>query len=375
MEQDSKKVAIVGAGPSGCICAYCLSKSGILVDIYDISSPLLTLLPTGGGRCNLANAEYDFKNLAMNYPRGEKFLYSVFSKFATTETIKLFEEMDIKTYCQNDNRIFPTSDSAKITRKKILSNLNKYNVNFIKKKIDDLDELLKSYSAVVIAIGGHSSLNFLRKYNINLIKQRPSLVGLNTKEKFNEILGCICKNAKILNLEGDILFTHFGLSGPLIYKISSIKAFEEFPYQLNIDLYPYNFNLQDIFNKNPHKDLKNILKELLSQKLISYIFKDINVDIKASQVNKTTRDEIINRIHNYTITIIGTNKGEETVMAGGVDLNEINPKTMAFKKNSKLFCIGEALNIDGFCGGFNLQNAWSTAYICAEGIINHINSL
>ena len=125
MAQDFKKVAIVGGGPAGCICAYYLLKENIKVDIFEKTEPLKTLLPTGGGRCNLANAEYDFKTLASNYPRGEKFLYSIFSKFSTIDTINLFEELGIKTYCQDDMRIFPTSNSSKDVRNKILSNLNK----------------------------------------------------------------------------------------------------------------------------------------------------------------------------------------------------------------------------------------------------------
>ncbi|MBQ7126391.1 aminoacetone oxidase family FAD-binding enzyme [bacterium] len=368
MAQDFKKVAIVGGGPAGCICAYYLLKENIKVDIFEKTEPLKTLLPTGGGRCNLANAEYDFKTLASNYPRGEKFLYSIFSKFSTIDTINLFEELGIKTYCQDDMRIFPTSNSSKDVRNKILSNLNKMGANFIIRKIHNTCELLKKYNAVVIAIGGHSSLDFLRKYDISLIDKKPSLVGMNTVENFSEISGTICKNVMTNGYKGDILFTHFGISGPLIYKISSIKAFDKFPYELLIDFCPYELDLQEIFNKNPHKNLKNILKDFLPQKIVFHIFKDIDLDIKASRINRLIRETIEERIHNYKITVTSTNKGEETVMAGGVDLNEIYQQTMALKKIPNLYCIGEALNIDGFCGGFNLQNAWSTAYICAEGI-------
>ena len=106
-------VAIVGAGASGCICAYYLLKRGVDVTLFDSGSPLRTLLPTGGGRCNLAHAQYDFKELAKNYPRGEKFLYSVFSQFSTADTVALFEELGVKTYTQEDGRIFPVSNSSK----------------------------------------------------------------------------------------------------------------------------------------------------------------------------------------------------------------------------------------------------------------------
>ena len=131
----NKKVAIIGAGASGCICAYHLLKAGLEVTLYDKNLPLRTLLPTGGGRCNLAHAEFDFKELAKNYPRGEKFLYSVFSKFSTADTLCMFEEMGIKTYIQPDGRIFPESDSAKDVQESILKHLRKMN----SRKISQMD--------------------------------------------------------------------------------------------------------------------------------------------------------------------------------------------------------------------------------------------
>ena len=118
MAHGYKSVAIVGAGASGCICAYYLMKSGISVTLFDSGKPLRTILPTGGGRCNLAHAEYDFKELAKNYPRGEKFLYSVFSRFSTYDTLTLFEELGIKTYTQEDGRIFPISNDSKDVRER-----------------------------------------------------------------------------------------------------------------------------------------------------------------------------------------------------------------------------------------------------------------
>ena len=130
--------------------------------------------------------------------------------------------------------------------------------------------------------------------------------------------------------------------------------------------YEFISNKQEILNKNPHKEIKNILNNYLPQKVISFILKNIDPTIKACNINGKTRDLILNRIHNFEIEVINTNRGEETVTAGGIDLKEINPKTMELKKVENLYAIGEVLNIDGFCGGFNLQNAWSTAFVCAE---------
>lgn len=363
-----KKVAIIGAGASGCICAYHLLKAGITVTLYDKNLPLRTLLPTGGGRCNLAHAEFDFKELAKNYPRGEKFLYSVFSRFSTSDTINMFEEMGIKTYIQEDGRIFPESNSSKNVQEVILKELRKGNVKFVQKEIRDIIEIKNDYTAVVIATGGHSGYELLKPFNINIIPPRPSLVGLKTKENFKNISGTAIKRVNINGIQGDILFTHFGISGPLIYTISSINAFSQFPYKLNIDLVPEMSDLQEILNNNPQKEIKNILSNFIPQKIVKYLLSNIDETTKAHKIDSKMRDDLLNVIHNFEITVIGTNIGEETVTAGGVDLNEIDSKTMEIKKVPGLYCIGELLNIDGFCGGFNLQNAWSTAYVCASAI-------
>ena len=393
MEQESKtykktgaNIAIIGAGASGCICAYLLQKEGFDVTLFDKGMPLRTLLPTGGGRCNLAHAEYDFKDLAKNYPRGEKFLYSVFSKFSTYDTLALFDELGVETYTQEDERIFPTSNSAKDVREKILNNLKNVQIQkeeVIKiEKIDSGFKILSTpnysknkkmceylFSHVIIAIGGHSNFEFLKNFEIKIIPPKPSLVGLNTKDKFKEVSGIVIKNANCNGITDDLLFTHFGISGPLAYKISSIKARDNFPYKLNFDLHPQEINLQELLNTNPHKDVKNILSKFIPHGLIKYLIGDI-ADIKAHKIDGKTRDFILSKLHNLELTVIGTNKGEETVTAGGIDLSEINPKTMELKKYQNIYCIGEALNIDGFCGGYNLQNAWSTAFVAKEAITN-----
>ena len=395
MEQESKtykktgaNIAIIGAGASGCICAYLLQKEGFDVTLFDKGMPLRTLLPTGGGRCNLAHAEYDFKDLAKNYPRGEKFLYSVFSKFSTYDTLALFDELGIETYTQEHERIFPTSNSAKDVREKILNNLKNVQIQkeeVIKiEKIDSGFKILSTpnysknkkmceylFSHVIIAIGGHSNFDFLKNFEIKIIPPKPSLVGLNTKEKSKEVSGIVVRNVNCNGLTDDLLFTHFGISGPLAYKISSIKARDNFPYKLNFDLHPLEINLQELLNTNPHKDVKNILSKFIPHGLIKYLIGDI-ADIKAHKIDGKTRDFILSKLHNLELTVIGTNKGEETVTAGGIDLSEINPKTMELKKYQNIYCIGEALDIDGFCGGYNLQNAWSTAFVAKEGIIGSI---
>ena len=375
MERDYKNIAIIGGGASGCFCAYFLMKSGYNLTIFDKGAPLRTLLPTGGGRCNLAHAEYDFRELVKNYPRGEKFLYSVFSKFSTADTIETFEKMGVKCYTQENGRIFPESNSAKEVRETVLSKIK--GANFIQEEVLEVKKIesgfkLKTNKAeyffthVILALGGHSGYKLAEDLGIKIIEPKASLVGLNTKEDFKELSGTVIKGVNCDGVIDDLLFTHFGVSGPLIYTISSIKALDNMPYKLKINLAPNLINLQEDLNIYPHKEIKNILNKYLPQKVVSFVLKDLDETTKAHKINGKVRDLILNRIHNFELNIVDTNKGEETVTAGGIDLNEVNPKTMEIKNIPNLYAVGEVLNIDGFCGGFNLQNAWSTAYVCAE---------
>lgn len=370
------KVGIIGGGPSGCACAYWL-KDRCDVTVFDYGSPLRTILPTGGGRCNLANAEFDFKELAKNYPRGEKFLYSVFSRFSTADTLNFFQELGVETYTQPDMRIFPKSDSSKDVREKLLASLK--NVRFIKERVLRVNKSpltvvtdMGSYvfDKVVIATGGHNGYDCAKFLNHNIISPKPALTSLKTKENFKQLTGVSVKNVTGQGLSGDILFTHNGVSGPLIYKISSIKARDSFPYEICLNLCQ-EFDLQAEFNSNPHKSVKNVLSEYVPKSLAEYILESISVsaDTKSHQINGKIRDALLNKLHNFKITIVSPTKGGETVTCGGVDLKTVDSKTLQSNIVKDVYFCGEVLDIDGFCGGFNLQNCWSNAYCVAQGIL------
>lgn len=379
MAQEQKsKVAIIGGGPAGCICAYFL-QDDFEVTIFDKKSPLLTLLPTGGGRCNLAHAEYDFRELAKNYPRGEKFLYSVFSKFGTADTIEFFEKIGVPTYIQEDMRFFPKSNSAKDVREKFLKALNK--VKFVKEEVlrinpphpasppsptnGEKDKYMLvtnmgSYKAdfVVIATGGHGSFELIRLLGHKIIEPKPALTGLVTKEDLSKLSGVSFN---------DVLFTHKGISGPAVYKISSLRARDKFPYTLSFN-FVGDIDLQTALNENPHKSIKNLLADYVPKSFAEFILEE--PDKKCHLINGKTRDKILDKLQNFTVTAIGTVPDGEVVTSGGVDLKEINPKTMESKLVPQVYFCGEVMDIDGFCGGFNLQNCWSTGFVVAQGILS-----
>ncbi len=382
----NKSVAIIGAGPAGCVCAKFLKNNGFCPIIFDKGKYLRTILPTGGGRCNLAHAEFDFKNLTKNYPRGEKFLYSVFSKFGTEDAIQFFKQLGIETYTQDDNRIFPKSNSSRDVQEKLLKALK--GCKFVSEKvlsIEKLDNCYKiitnkssyAFDVVIVSTGGHGNWDIFNKMDLNIIPPTQALVGLVTKENFSAISGVSIKNVKTYGKEfknsdnGDIIFTHKGISGPLIYKISSIFARKEMPYKLVFQLVK-NLDLQAELNKNPHKEIKNLLGQFVPKSFAEFVLEnlDIEKDTPCHKITGKLRNKIYKKLTTFEVTIISKVPDGEVVTCGGIDLKEINSKTMESKKYPNLYFCGEVLDIDGFCGGFNLQNCWSTAFVVAQSVCN-----
>lgn len=371
MVQELKsKVVIVGGGPAGCICAYFL-QNDFEVTVIEKNSPLKTLLPTGGGRCNLCHAEFDFKELAKNYPRGEKFLYSVFSKFSTSDTIEFFEKIGVETYVQENLRVFPQSNSAKDVRERFLNSLNK--VKFVRENALRVNILENGFSVVtdmgaykadyvVISTGGHSTFDLIKMLGHKIVTPKPALVGLLTKEDFSSISGVVIN---------DVLFTHRGISGPKIYTISSLRARDNFPYKLSFNFID-DIDLQDYLNQNPHKSIRNLIAEFVPKSFADYVLYNLKIEAetKCYRIDGKTRDKILDKLHNFEVTVTGTFPDGEVVTAGGVNLKEINSKNMESKIVPHIYFCGEVLDIDGFCGGFNLQNCWSTGYVAAQGVIN-----
>ena len=396
------KICIVGGGPAGIMAAIIASQNPEnKIYIFDKGIILNTILPTGGGRCNLAHAEYNFKELAKFYPRGEKFLYSIFSRFSTTETLEFFEKIGVNTYAQDDNRIFPVTDSAKDVKQALLKQLDKKNIKKLFEKVVDIqkndsgfvvrtDKNTHYFDKVVIATGGRGNgQNFAQNLGHNIVELKPALSSFVTKEKdFSGVSGISLKNIsaqvffenkKIKTLNGDFLFTHTGISGPLVYKISSYCAYLDYgknnPLKIIINLVGMDFKefdtaLLEALKSNAQKDIGNVLSEFVPKNLALAILKKEKIDsqTKSGQLSKINREVISQTLTGLIFNAVGITKGEEIVTAGGIDLNEINSKTMESKLVDGLYFCGEVIDVDGLTGGFNLQNCWSTGFVVGSSL-------
>ena len=397
---------IIGGGPAGVMCAiFAAQNPENKIFIFDKNIILNTLLPTGGGRCNLAYAEFNFKELAKFYPRGEKFLYSVFSRFCTQDTIDFFNKTGVKTYVQKDLRVFPVTDSSKDVKNALLKQIDKKNIKKVFANVLEVKKAADGFEIVtdkgnypvqklVISTGGKGiGHSIAKKLGHNVTELKPALSALITNEKiFTPLSGMSLKNIKAqvffknnkIKIPehaslGDILFTHNGISGPLIYRISSYCAYVGFdaqnPLKIVLNLVgQQNSEFDSIFleqlKRNAQKDVLNVASCYIPKNLAAVILKKCGIDcgIKAGQLSKKDREKIVQNLTSLTLHAVETAHGEEIVTAGGVDLKEIDSKTMESKLVPGLYFCGEVLDIDGLTGGFNLQNCWSTGYIAGRTI-------
>lgn len=359
------KIAIVGAGPSGIYCALNILKkfqeigfNKYFLNIFDKSQALRTLLVTGGGRCNITNSIADIKEFASNYPRGEKFLYSLFSRHFSFDSLVFFKSLGVDCYTQDDGRIFPKSNSAKDVKDKMLKALFDFkNVKLENKQIKDKNDL-KNFDKVIIACGSRSTESLIKSFNQPYKPFKKALCAL----KIDNFI--YPKGVSVNSLDGDFVFTNDGISGPLAFKISSINVDKPFPYLLSIKL----FNVDDLYilvEQNPKKSIGNLISKLIPKSLANCIVDDF--DKKSAEVSKE-------KMKSYSILnlkIISNSNLGEIVNSGGVELNSVDKNCKSKIVDNLWFC-GEILDIDGFCGGFNLQNCWSSAYVVANDVVYSI---
>lgn len=409
---------VIGAGAAGMFAAGILAKKGITTFLFEKNQrPGRKLMITGKGRCNVTNNQNDLKKLIENVVGNGKFLYSAFSNFLPKDTIAFFEDCNVPLKTERGNRVYPVSDKSVDIVDALYNFIKKNNVKIINEKIISIlikngkavgvitDKGVKYYSkSIIVATGGVSypstgstgdGYAFANAAGHNIIKPRGSLVGLCCLDNIcNECMGLSLKNVgieitdinnKIVYKDfGELLFTHFGVSGPTILSASAfIRDISPGKYKLNIDLKPaLNLNMLDErlikeFSEQPNISIGNVMCRLLPRPLINEVLHraKVNNSEKVNQISKAQRLQIAHVLKNLTIQILNYRPKEEAIItAGGVSTKEINPKTMKSKFCEGLYFAGEVIDVDAYTGGYNLQIAFSTAYTAAKAIIKEFEN-
>ncbi|WP_299995202.1 NAD(P)/FAD-dependent oxidoreductase [uncultured Clostridium sp.] len=402
------KVIVIGAGPAGIMSAITASKKHevILLDGNDRIGKKLFI--TGKGRCNVTNAKdiSEFFDYIYGNPH---FLYSSLYSFTNEDTINFFENQGIKLKTERGGRIFPSSDKSSDIIKGLFNELKSNNVQIklnskvtnilyennkiLGVEINSSQRILGDY--FIIATGGASypltgstgdGYKFAKKLGHSIIDLKPSLVPIELNEKWlKEVMGLslknislsILKNNKIIYKEqGEMLFTSYGMSGPLVLKASRfIKS--DFDYIAILDLKPaleineLDKRIQKDFLKYQNKEFKNSLNDLLPQKIIPLIIKlsGISENKKVNVITKEERKNLVYVIKNIKMNIKGLRPIDEAIVtAGGVNTLEIDPSTMKSKVIKNLSFAGEVIDVDAFTGGYNVQIALSTGYIAGNNL-------
>ena len=398
-----KKIIVIGGGPAGMMSAIRAAENGAQVILFEKNNRLGRKLSiTGKGRCNLTNAT-DNQEIIKNIPGNGKFLHSALKNFTSDDTIKFFESLGLETKIERGNRVFPVSDNAAdvidvLSRKlhdlKVNVKLNSTVENIITddKKIlgVEVNDRFFDADAVILATGGLSypatgstgdGLKFAKNLGHSITDIFPALVPLEVEEDFvKDLQGLSLKNVRVTLLTedefldeifGEMLFTHFGVSGPIILTISRQaskllheKQFVELLINLKPALTPEQLDARILrdFEKFKGKLIKNAMVDLLPQKLIPVILDLAYIDEnkKVDEITKTERQNLSEKLRALPLTITGTRPIDEAIVtAGGVSTRELNPKTMESKIIENLFIVGEVVDVDGNTGGFNLQAAWA----------------
>ena len=406
------KVIVVGGGAAGMMACHAAAMCGHQVTLLEKNEKLgKKIYITGKGRCNLTNAS-DMEVLFANVMSNRKFLYSAFYTFDNNQVIDLFEMNGMATKTERGNRVFPVSDHSSdviSTMAKVLKNdnvevkLNTTVQSLIIKENKACGVIVngKEISAdnVILCTGGLSypstgstgdGYEFAKKAGHRITDCTPSLVPFNIREEWvKDLQGLSLKNSavtiydekkKLYSDFGEMLFTHFGVSGPMILSASgNIKAGEfAKPLKLVIDLKPAMTEeqldkriLRD-FDENKNKQFRNSVSKLLPSKLIPIIIdlSGIDPDKKVNEISKEERSHFVHLLKNLTMTINGLRGWNEAIITkGGINVKDVNPSTMESKLVSNLFFAGEVLDLDAMTGGYNLQIAWSTGYLAGLSCI------
>lgn len=418
------RTVVIGGGPAGMLAGIKSAEEGNTVTLLEKNNSLgKKLLITGKGRCNITSS-LNISEFINNIPGNGKFLYSAFDNFNNKDIINLLKQEGLEVKEERGNRIFPVTDNAIDVLNALIKRMKKLKIDIkLKSKVDKIiieenkaigiiyNDKEKLYAdKIILATGGKSypttgstgdGYKIAKELGHTINEIRPSLVPLEIYQK-NEckaMQGLSLRNIgiKIKDLEknkliyedfGEMLFAHFGVSGPVIISSSAhlvrYKNMEELlknrKIALSIDLKPaltkekLDDRILRDFNDLKNKQVKNSLDKLLPQKMIPVVLDRLNID-KNKQVNEITKEErqrIVEILKNFDLEISGFRPIEEAIItAGGISIKEINPKTMESKIVQNLYFAGEIIDVDAYTGGFNLQIAYSTGYTAGGDVGAH----
>lgn len=406
-----KKVIVIGAGPAGMMAAITAAKDGNEVILLDSNEKVgKKLFITGKGRCNVTNSK-DISEFFDFIPGNPHFLYSALYSYTNEDTINFFESQGIRLKSERGGRVFPSSDKSSDIIKGLLKELNNNKVDIrLNSKVTDIfykntlidgikvnNNYILTADNYIIATGGVSypltgstgdGLKFSKKAGHNITNLKGSLVPIEINNSWiGEIMGLTLKNIGISLYEenkkkplykelGEVLFTSYGISGPLALKASRYVE-EGLKYYIALDLKPaltleeLDLRVQKDFKKYINKEFKNSLDDLFPKKLIPIIISlsNINENKKVNEITKEERKSLVNLIKCIKLTIRKLRPIEEAIVtSGGVDTLEIDPSTMKSKLINNLSFAGEVIDIDAYTGGYNVQIALSTGYLAGSNI-------
>lgn len=405
-----KRVVVIGAGAAGLMAAISSARAGAAVTLLEKMPQIgRKLMITGKGRCNITNA-CAMQDMIPMIPGNGKFLFGAFHKFTNRDIITLLEENGLSVKVERGGRVFPQSDKALDVVKTFEKILQKENVtlrlharvttlhsaNGMLTGVECADGKVYPADAVILTTGGASypgtgstgdGYTLAKKQGHTIMPLRPALVPLESDDEeiralqglsLKNIRGTLWEGEKILGEEfGEMLFTHFGVSGPIILTLSCQAAnrWAKSPQallDLSIDLKPalseeqLDQRIQRDFQKYSRKQLKTGLQDLLPRSMIAVIIDRscLKEDQVVNQITRVERKRLVQTLKRFMVPLTGTRPlSEAIVTAGGVNTKEINPSTFASKLVPNLYFAGEVMDVDGYTGGYNLQAAWSTGYV------------
>lgn len=410
-----KKVLVIGGGAAGMMAAVFAARGGREVHVFEKNEKLgKKLFITGKGRCNITNAG-EMDTLFTSVVSNSKFLYSAFYGFTNEQTITFFEELGVPVKIERGNRVFPVSDHSSDVIGALSREMNRLGVEVhlhaeVEKILTNREnpELIRGIrlkngkevagDACIVATGGISypstgstgdGLRFAEELGLKVTELFPALVPMEVKEWYaKELQGLSLRNVtaaiydgkkKLYEEFGEMLFTHYGVSGPIIISASSSvgKKLKEKELRLCIDLKPaltqeqLDQRILRDFEENRNKQFKNSVDRLFPAKLkpIMIELSGISPEKKVNEISKEDRIRFVKLIKEFPMTLTGLRSYKEAIITkGGVSVKEINPGTMESKKIKGLYFIGEVLDLDALTGGFNLQIAWSTAAAAGNAV-------